>query len=263
MYPDLAGKVAIVSGGATLIGQKVVEAFAAAGCHTVAADIDTAGGSALAARLGPEAVFQETDIRDDDAISHCIERAETMFGGLDFLVNVAAVYIDEGVATSRAQWHAALDVNLIGTAIFAQKAAAAMRRRGGGAIVNFASIAGKRAQPGRLVYSASKGAILQMTRSLALLLADDNIRVNAVSPGWTWSNVIRDLSGNDRSKADQVGGAFHLPGRIGEPEEVAAAVLFLCSQASAFVNGVDLPVDGGYCAIGPEGTEDAVTRLMA
>lgn len=262
MYPDLAGKVVIVSGGATLIGQKVVEAFAAAGCHAVAADIDTAGGSALAARLGPDAIFQETDIRDDAAIDQCIARAETLFGGVDFLVNVAAVYIDDGVATSRAQWHAALDVNLIGAAIFAQKAAAAMRRRGGGAIVNFASIAGKRAQPGRLVYSASKGAMLQMTRSLALLLAGDNIRVNAVSPGWTWSNVIRDLSGNDRPKADRVGGPFHLPGRIGEPEEVAAAVLFLCSQASAFVNGADLPVDGGYCAIGPEGTEDAVARLM-
>jgi len=263
MYPDLEGKVAIVSGAATLIGQKVVEAFAAAGSRVVAADINAEDGAALADRLGESVLFEETDLRDDAAIDRCIARAKERFGGLDCLVNVAAVYIDDGVATTRADWHAALDVNLVGAAIFAQKAAEAMRRRGGGAIVNFGSIAAKRAQPGRLVYSASKGAILQMTRSLALLLAGDNIRVNAVSPGWTWSNVIRDLSGDDRAKADRIGGPFHLPGRIGEPEEVAQAVLFLCSDAGRFVNGVDLPVDGGYTAIGPEGTEDAVARLMA
>lgn len=257
----LRDKTAIVTGAATLIGADLVRAFAAAGTNVVMADINPADGESVAAEIGERAVFQHTDVTDDASIDACLKTATERFGGVDFLVNIASTYLDDGIATSRQDWLAALNVNLVGGAILIQKAAPLIAQRGGGAIVNYASISAKRAQPGRLVYSSSKAAIMQMTRSTALLLAPQNIRVNSVSPGWTWSNIIRDLSGGDRAKADRIGGRFHLPGRIGDASEVAQAVLFLCSDAASFINGEDIAVDGGYCAIGPEQTEDAVSKL--
>jgi len=93
-------------------------------------------------------------------------------------------------------------------------------------------------------------------------LAHDKIRVNSVSPGWTWSRVIKELAGGDKAKSNRVGGPFHLLGRIGEPEEVAEAVLFLCSDHASFITGTDLAVDGGYSAMGPEMAAPAIPKLM-
>jgi NAD(P)-dependent dehydrogenase (short-subunit alcohol dehydrogenase family) len=146
--------------------------------------------------------------------------------------------------------------------IFADKASAAIARRGGGAIVNFASISGKRAQPGRMTYSAAKAALLQVTKNMAMQMQPLNIRVNSVSPGWTWSNIMVQLTGNQRAKADAVAAPFHILGRTGDPSEVAGAVLFLCSNAAGFITGTDIAVDGGYTAMGPERIEDAVAKLM-
>ena len=259
--PDLSAKVAIVSGGATLIGEKTAQAFVDAGAGVVIADINEADGKRVAKALGNKAGFIKTDITDDAQIENCIAYAETRFGGVDFLVNLACTYLDKGLDSLREDWLAALNVNLVSGAIFTQKIASHMQQRGGGAIVNFGSIAAKRAQPGRLLYSASKAAILGMTRNQALLLAADGIRVNSVSPGWTWSNVIRDFSGNDRVKADKVAEPLHINGRLVDAEEVAAAVVFLCSGAAAGINGSDIAVDGGYTAIGPEQKIDRVSRL--
>ena len=259
---DLTGKVAIVTGGSTLIGAKVVEAFDAAGAKATIADINTEDGEALAERIGDSVVFTNTDITKDEALDACVAETVERFGGIDFVVNVACTYLDNGIDSTRAEWLEALNTNVVGGAILVQKAMPYMQERGGGAVVNYASISGKVAQPGRMLYAVSKAAILGMTRNQAAALAPHNIRVNSVSPGWTWSNVIKQLSGDDRAKTDRVAAPLHMLGRAGEAEEVANTVLFLCSDQASFITGTDIAVDGGYTALGPEQQTDQVAVLM-
>ena len=255
-------KVAIVTGASTLIGEGVVEAFANAGTKVVMADIAVEDGQAIADRLGENVQFLETDVTRDDAIDACITFAIEQFGGVDFLINLASTYLDEGIQTSRDDWLTSLNVNLVSGAVFSQKIGPVMAKRGGGAIVNFASISGKVAQPGRMTYSAAKAAILQITKNTAAQLQPSKIRVNSVSPGWTWSNIMRDVTGGDLDKVNSVAAPFHIMGRVGKPSEVASAVLFLCSDQASFITGTDIAVDGGYTAIGPEQQDDAVAKLM-
>ena len=258
---DLSGKVAIVSGGATLIGLETARALSAAGASVMLADINAADGEAAAAELGPTVSFTATDITDDAALDACVAATVAAFGGVDILVNIACTYLDNGIASTREEWMTALNTNVVSSALLTARVAPRMVERGGGAIVNFASISGKRAQPGRMLYAVSKAAILGMTRNQALLLEGTGIRVNSLSPGWTWSNVIRDFSGNDRAKADGVAGAFHINGRLVDATEVADTVVFLCSDAASGINGTDVAVDGGYAAIGPEQKTDQVSAL--
>ena len=258
----LTGKTAIVTGGATLIAEKVAAALVDGGASVMLADIDTAGGAAVAERLGAKAQFLATDVTDDGQIQRCVDATLGDFGGLDILVNAAVTYMDEGLASTRQQWLDALNCNVVGSAIFAQKAAPYMKQRGGGAIVNFASIGAKVAQPGRMLYSVSKAAMHGMTRNMALLLAPDNIRVNSVSPGWTWSNIMSQLSSDNRGKADSVAAPLHLLGRLIAPEEVGRTVAFLCSDHASGITGTDVAVDGGYSAIGPEGMVNLVAKLI-
>lgn len=258
----LQGRTAIVTGGATIIGEGVVRAFAQAGSNVVVADIDEAGGARVAESAGQGVRFVRTDVRDDGSCQACVDSAVKTFGALHFLVNLACVYIDDGLQSSREDWLAACDVNLVGAVMMLKAARPAMLRAGGGAVVNFGSISAKVAQTGRWVYPATKAAIVQLTRSEAMDLAADGIRVNSVSPGWTWSAIMRDLSGDDRAHTDAVGADFHVLGRVADPEEVAQAVLFLCSDGASFITGADVAVDGGYSAMGPERAEPAIPRLM-
>lgn len=258
---SMAGKVAIVTGASTLIGQGVVRAFHEEGAKVVMADIAKDAGQALAEELGQGATFLPTDVTKDEDLEACIATAVETYGGVDYLVNLASTYLDEGIATSRADWLASLDVNLVSGQVFSQMVAPEMEKRGGGAIVNFASISGKVAQPGRMTYSAAKAAILQITKNAAMQLQPRGIRVNSVSPGWTWSNIMVELTGDRREKADSVAAPFHMLGRTGGPEEVAQAVVFLCSEKASFINGTDIAVDGGYTAMGPERMADAVSKL--
>lgn len=257
----LKGKVAIVTGGATMIGAQVVRAFHREEVQVVVADVDAVGGQAIAGEFSAGVRFIRTDLGDDRQIAACVKQTAAAYGGIDFLVNVACVYVDGGLSASRQDWLDSFNINVVGGVMMLKAVRPHMIKRGGGAVVNFGSISAKVAQRGRWLYPVSKAAILQLTRNEAMDLAADKIRVNSVSPGWTWSKVIAELSKNNRAKADSVGAPFHLLGRIGNPEEVAQAVVFLCSSHASFITGTDLAVDGGYTAMGPERAEEAIPKL--
>ena len=257
----LHGKCAIVTGGATMIGEAVAADLIEHGARVVIADINAEEGRRIAAALGPAASFQATDITDDTQVATCVAAADERFGGVDFLVNCACSYVDNGVLSSRAEWLQSYNVNVVGAAIMLQACRPEMIKRGGGAVVNFSSISAAAAQAGRWLYPISKAAMVQFTRNAALDLGPEGIRVNAVSPGWTWSSVISALSGNDKAKADRVAADYHILGRLGLPGEVAQVVSFLLSDHASFVTGAEYACDGGYGALGPEGRAAAIGRL--
>jgi NAD(P)-dependent dehydrogenase (short-subunit alcohol dehydrogenase family) len=249
---DFAGKVALVTGGASLLGSTIAQAFHAAGAAVVIADVDEARGAAVAQALGPRALFVRTDITDDAQLAALVAAASDRFGGIDFLINSAVTFLDSGLASTREEWLRALNVNVASGAILTRLVAPIMQARGGGAIVNFSSIAGKFANAGRMLYPASKAAIRQITRNEAVDLAPHRIRVNCVSPAWTWSDPLKALSGDNREHADKVGARLHPLGRIGDAEEVASAVVWLCSDGASWITGEDVAVDGGYAMLGPD-----------
>src|SRR5579864_5894530 len=260
--PVLVGRAAIVTGGATLIGRAVVRALHAAGVSVAVGDIDEAGGQSLAGELGERVLFVPTDLRDDAQIDALVARTVERFGRLDILVNLATSYVDEGFSSSREDWVESLNVNVIAPVMVARVARPHLKASGHASIVNFTSISAKVAQTGRWLYPVGKAALVQLTRNMAMDLAPDGIRVNSVSPGWTWSRVMVELSGDDRAKTNRVAAPFHLLGRVGDPEEIASVVVFLCCDEASFVTGADWAVDGGYSAMGPEQAVPAIPKLM-
>lgn len=259
---DWSGKVALVTGGASGIGAAAVREFAVRGTAVAIVDIDAATGSGLAAELSVLASpvsFHLCDVADRSACEVVVRAAVERHGRLDYLVNSAASFVGKGLDASAADWQRSLGVNVAGCANMVQACFEPIKRSGGGAVVNVASISGHIAQPNRWTYNASKGAILAMTRCQALDLAPAGIRVNAVSPGWTWTPEVAKAAAGGREKWEKVWGRFSILGRLAEASEVARPILFLCSDDASFITGAELAVDGGYLALGSEGRGEAST----
>jgi len=251
----LPNKVALVTGASDGIGAATAELLAEHGASVVIGDIDDRGGAEVRDRIvaaGGKAVFVHADIAKPGDAASLSTAAEITFGRLDILVNNAATFVLKGLDATPEDWHRSLDVNVIGTAMVTRAAVQVMRRGGGGAIVNLASISSFVAQPDFVTYSATKAAILQMTRNLALDLAPDGIRVNCVCPGTILTRASRDHMERVGMSLDDFIAAEapkHLLNRVGTPREVAHAILFLASDEASFITGTHLMVDGGYTAI--------------
>jgi NAD(P)-dependent dehydrogenase (short-subunit alcohol dehydrogenase family) len=257
----LSGKVTIVTGGGTLFGEAVAKTLIDDGAKVLIVEINQESGEAAAKNCG--ASFICADITDDGAIAAVIKQAMSEFGRIDVLVNLACSYDDAGSATTRAQWINTLNVNVASTAMLAEAVRPHMAKAGGGSIINLTSISSSVAQIGRWAYPVSKAAIVQLTRNMAMDYAPDKIRVNSVSPGWTWSAIMKTLSKDDRQKTDRVAAPFHLTGRVGDPAEVANVISFLASDRASVVTGADWAADGGYSAMGPEQAVPAIPLLEA
>ncbi|WP_221798894.1 SDR family oxidoreductase [Oceanobacter mangrovi] len=254
---NLSNKTAVICGGATLIGMAVTKVLLSQGARVVVLDIDSKAAAEVEAA---GAQFMTLDVTDDAAISAVASQIAEHSGNIDLLINMACSYDDDGFASSRQQWLRALDINLVSMAMVT-KAFHEQLKASKGAVVNFTSISAECAQTGRWLYPVSKAAIKHLTKEMAMDLAPDGIRVNSVSPGWTWSRVISEVSGGNRAKADAVAADYHLLGRLGDPQEVANVVAFLCSDAASFVTGADYAADGGYAVMGPEQNKPAIPRL--
>lgn len=253
----LDGKVALITGAGSGIGQAATHLFAAAGAAVVAADIDGSAAERTVATVKGDALAVRCDVAADADVAAAVAAAERQFGGLDILYSNAGLYLTddagyiEGVTDAPSPlltedvWQRVLDVNLKSVYLGARHAIPAMRRRGGGAIVNTASIAGYRVGSGASdAYTAAKGAVVAITRSLAVEHAGDGIRVNCVVPG-PITTPMTDAMPADRHAAF----AELVPlGRFGRPEEVAAMALFLCSDSSSYCTGQAYVVDGGFLA---------------
>ncbi|MEJ8821707.1 SDR family oxidoreductase [Variovorax humicola] len=254
MNASLSGKVAIVTGSTQGLGADIARVLSASGAHVVVVGRNKDAGHALVWELterpGVKAIYCEVDIEQDEQIDQCVKTTLERFGRIDILVNNACIYTDQGIASTREQWHQTLGVNLISAAIFSQKVLPHMLR--GSVIVNLGSVGGKFGSAGRALYPASKAAMLQLTRSMAVTVAPQGIRVVAVSPAWTWSPSVESLSEGSRAHADAVAAPLHPLGRVGDGAEVGNAVAFVCSDAASWITGADIPVDGGYSALGPD-----------
>lgn len=252
----LKNKIAVITGGGGGIGRATCELFAEEGAHVVVAERDEASGREVAQEItqrGGLATFIRTDVGQESSIQQMAEAAGDAFGRIDILVNNAAVFVLKGIDATVQEWREILDVNVVGPALCARYCVPLMRKAGGGSIVNLASISSVIAQKQMVTYNATKAAIANMTRCMAMDLAADHIRVNAVGPGAVWTQIVARLTseaGLDRQAADadpEWGGA-HLLKRIADPREIAYPILFLASDEASFVTGSILMADGGYTA---------------
>ena len=259
MVNELAGKVAIVTGGASGIGAGIVEKFLAEGARVVIADIERDRGEEFAASLGPDAVFRLTDVSDPNQVGALVAGAVETFGGLHVMVNNAGVssrmyrsFLDDELA----DFHRVMSVNLLGVMAGTRDAARQMATSGGGSIINMSSIGGIQAGGGVMTYRASKAAVIMFTKSAAIELAYYDIRVNAIAPGNIPTPLLattasdksaEELALFEHAIREQMRADRPLK-REGTPADIAEAALYLAGDRSRYVTGTVLPVDGGTVA---------------
>ena len=248
----LDGKVALITGAASGIGAACALRFAQEGARIAGLDLQPPleGDWTDAARLVGEAPFIQLDVRDKRAVFQAVREVESFLGRVDVLVNCAGVGGGGPVhLIPDEEWDRVMDVNLKGTLFACQAVIPGMIERGGGSIVNIASVEGIEGFEGGSAYNASKGAVILLTRNMAIDYARKGIRVNAICPGFIDTPLLRstlDIEGMAQIK-EKIREAHQL-GRFGLPEEIANAVLFMASEEASFVTGQALPVDGGYLA---------------
>jgi len=253
---NFVGRTAIITGSASGIGRAVALRFAQAGARVYLLDKN----SELLAQSVQEI---EKEVENPDVEGVCIDltvglevdrvlrEIREKSGHVHHLVNSAVNFVAAGVDATESDWEASFGVNVIAASLLTSKFSRDVGRAG--TVVNISSISAHAAQPNRWTYNATKAAILALTRGQALDLAPQGIRVNSVSPGWIWTPEVEKAADGDRSKWEPVWGQYHILQRLGEPREIADAVLFLSSPMSSFITGTELLVDGGYMALGPEG----------
>jgi NAD(P)-dependent dehydrogenase (short-subunit alcohol dehydrogenase family) len=256
---ELAGRVAIVTGGASGIGRGIVEKFVAEGGRVVVADVETDKGEALAAALGSDAFFRRTDVSDPEQVGALVAAAVERFGGLHVMVNNAGVsstmhrrFLDDDLA----DFHRVMAVNVLGVMAGTRDAARHMAAHGGGSIINISSIGGIQAGGGVMAYRASKAAVIQFTKCAAIELAHYEVRVNTIAPGNIPTPLVAKSAANMdpeqierfEAKIRQTMREDRPLKREGTPEDVAEAALYFASERSRYVTGTVLPVDGGTVA---------------
>jgi NAD(P)-dependent dehydrogenase (short-subunit alcohol dehydrogenase family) len=258
---QLSGKAAIVTGGASGIGEACTETLAREGAAVLVTDVDDALGKAVVERIikaGGKARYLHHDVRDEAAWPGVIAEAEKNFDRLDIMVANAGIGIMAPIETmTLADWQRQQAINLDGVFLSIKHAIPALRRAGGGSIVLMSSIAGLRGAPGLAAYSATKGGVRLLAKSVALEHAADNIRCNSVHPGIIatpiWGKIPTGAAGNLRNAPidphERAAAVVPLT-RVGEAQDIANGVLFLCTEAANYMTGQELVIDGGITAGG-------------
>ena len=243
----LSGKVAIITGGGSGIGKAIAQAFVREGAKVVIAGRDSKKLEAAAAEIGSECLAVSADVSKTSDVQKLVDAALEKFQGINVLVNNAAVLLP-GTAESLSEedFDQTFAINVRGLWLLARAVLPQMRASGGGSIVNIASVLSLVGARNRVAYAASKGAVMAMTKAMALDHAAENIRVNCIAPGIVETEMVAKFSTDENARRQRV--AMHPMGRFGQPEDVANTAVFLASDESGWTTGSVLTVDGGYSA---------------
>jgi len=243
---DLKERVALVTGAASGIGRAIALGLDAYGARIVLADRDPVGAQTVASKLHNEALVVEVNVTKEDEVQAMVERALSRFGRIDISFNIPGINVRKpAVELTASEWRSVVEVNLNGAFLCAREVGKVMLRQQKGSMISIASARGLTGGPGQSVYSVTKAGLVQMTRCLALEWAP-HVRVNAIAPGYLKTplakEIMKDVAWYERIRN------LHAMKRFGEPEEVVGAAVFLASDASSFVTGAILSVDGGWTA---------------